>query len=52
MRLENYEQWCAVDTVTQGCAGSPAACRAAVVAVLGKYILKYFSAIAAGIKLA
>ncbi|XP_045527051.1 uncharacterized protein LOC123715790 isoform X2 [Pieris brassicae] len=35
MRLENYEQWCAVDAVTQGCAGSPAACRAAVVAVLG-----------------
>ncbi|KAL0859511.1 hypothetical protein ABMA27_010667 [Loxostege sticticalis] len=35
IRLENYEQWCAVDAVTQGCAGSPAACRAAVVAVLG-----------------
>ncbi|XP_069362610.1 uncharacterized protein [Maniola hyperantus] len=35
IRLENYEQWCAVDAVTQGCAGSPASCRAAVVAVLG-----------------
>ncbi|XP_050685108.1 uncharacterized protein LOC126979695 [Leptidea sinapis] len=35
IRLENYEQWCAVDAVTQGCAGAPAACRAAVVAVLG-----------------
>lgn len=35
IRLENYEQWCAVDAVTQGCAGSPAACRTAVVAVLG-----------------
>ncbi|CAG9796127.1 unnamed protein product [Diatraea saccharalis] len=33
--VKNYEQWCAVDAVTQGCAGSPAACRSAVVAVLG-----------------
>lgn len=33
--MENYEQWCAVDAVTQGCAGAPAACRAAVLAVLG-----------------
>ncbi|GBP00182.1 hypothetical protein EVAR_819_1, partial [Eumeta japonica] len=34
-RLEKYEQWCAVDAVTQGCAGAPARCREAVMDVLG-----------------
>lgn len=34
-RLENYEQSCAVDSVTKQCAGLPADCRMAMLGILG-----------------
>ncbi|XP_046683343.1 mucin-5AC-like [Homalodisca vitripennis] len=35
VRLENYEQSCAVDSVTKQCAGSPGECRKAMLGILG-----------------
>lgn len=34
-RLENYEQSCAVDSVTKQCAGLPGDCRMAMLGILG-----------------
>ncbi|XP_063220106.1 uncharacterized protein LOC134529683 isoform X1 [Bacillus rossius redtenbacheri] len=34
-RLENYEQSCAVDSVTKKCAGPPAECRKSMLGILG-----------------
>ncbi|XP_044765670.1 uncharacterized protein LOC123321927 isoform X1 [Coccinella septempunctata] len=34
-RLEQYEQSCAVDSVTKKCAGSPSDCRSAMLGILG-----------------
>nr|XP_023018834.1 GDNF family receptor alpha-like [Leptinotarsa decemlineata] len=35
MKLEHYEQSCAVDSVTKKCAGSPIECRSAILGILG-----------------
>nr|KAF7425586.1 hypothetical protein H0235_008024 [Vespula pensylvanica] len=35
MRLEHYEQNCAVDSVTKKCAGPPSDCRKAMLGILG-----------------
>lgn len=35
MKLEHYEQSCAVDSVTKKCAGSPSDCRSAILGILG-----------------
>lgn len=35
MKLEYYEQSCAVDSVTKKCAGSPNDCRSAILGILG-----------------
>ncbi|CAH1953428.1 unnamed protein product [Acanthoscelides obtectus] len=35
LKLEHYEQSCAVDSVTKKCAGSPSECRNAILGILG-----------------
>lgn len=35
LKLEYYEQACAVDSVTKKCAGRPSGCRTAMIGILG-----------------
>lgn len=35
MRLELYEQSCAIDSVTKKCAGKSSSCRSAILGILG-----------------